>query len=163
MNRIEMVPDDDDDDMEFERELEVDYIAQRVVAVPRANGEGPYPNIEDPIQPFVRGEELRPDLRAPAAMTDAQMTQCMWPITLPGKFNDANPCTITITAPTLHLAARAVIDILQHGNSSLPEAPFEGPPGVTVSDIRLCEPIGFLDIRTSYEVFVLQHLLQIGN
>lgn len=142
-----------DDDMEFERELDLDYVAERVVAVGRGDGEGTNPNASDPIQAF----------STLSAMPDAQMAKCMKPITMSSNFNGANPCTITITAPTFHQAARAVIDILQHGNSSLPDELFESPPGVTVSDITQCEPVCFLDVRTSYEVFVVQHLWLIGN
>lgn len=153
-----------EDDMEFERELEVDYLSERVLAVVRGDRESTNPDTGDPIEPFL-GVVVEPRLTDPvvSAMTDAQMTKCMKPITMLGKFNDANPCTITVAAPTLDLAARAVIDILQYGNSSLPDELFEGPPGVAVSDIRQCEPIGFLDIRTSYKVFVIQHLWLISN
>lgn len=154
---------DHDDDMEFERELELDYVAECVLAVARGDREGPNPNTNDPIQPILGVVEPRPADPAVSAMTDAHMTKCMKPITRLGKFNEANPCTITITSPTLDLAARAVIDILQYRNSSLPDEVFQGPPGVTVSDITQCEPIGFLDIRTSYEVFVIQHLWLISN
>lgn len=149
-----------DYDMEFEEELEVDYLAERVIAVAASGGEVTDLNIGDLMQQPLGMVVRRP---AVSAMTDAQMTKCMKPITVLGKFNHANPCTISVTAPTLHLAAQTVIDILQYGNSSLPDRRFNSPPGVTVSDISQCEPIGFLDVRTSYEVFVIQNVFQIEN
>lgn len=147
-----------DDDMEFERELDLDYVAEWVDAATRSAGEIINGNTVNPIQPRPRSPSCEMLETPPAAiptilpMTDAQMTRCMRPITRLAKFDDANRAPIAVTAPTLHLAARAVIDILEYGNSSLPDARFECPDGVTVSDIRYCEPIGFLDIRTSYQV-----------
>lgn len=119
---------DHDNYMEFEHELEVNYVSEHVLVVARDDREDSNPHTGNPIQPFLGVVEPRPANPAVLAMTDAQMIKCMEPITKLGKCNQANSCIIMVTAPTFHLAAIAVIDILQYGISSKLDELFEGPP-----------------------------------
>lgn len=159
--RVEMAR-DDDDDMDFELELGVDHVAERVLAV-ATRSTGAIINTVNPIPPRPRSPILRTLEPRPATpkllpMTDREMTQCMRSITSSARFNAASPCTIAIAAPTMHLAALAVINILEHAAPFAADAPFDCPEGVVVRDIIGCEPISFLDVRTSYEVYAIQYM-----
>ncbi|KZP22303.1 hypothetical protein FIBSPDRAFT_952918 [Athelia psychrophila] len=153
--RVEMAR-DDDNNMDFELDLGVDHVAERVLAVATRSA-GAIINTINPVPPRPRSPILRTLEPRPATpkllpMTDGEMSECMRSITSSAWFNDASPCTIAIVALTMHLAARAVINILEHAAPFPADAPFDCPEGVVVGDIIGCEPISFLDLRTSYEV-----------
>lgn len=148
-----------DHDVALERELDIDHLAERVIAVTRSAREGtphviqaPHPRRRSPSFEVVAP---RPAIPALLPMTDAEMTKCMRPFAKRAKFDESNPCTVVITAPTFFVAAAAVIDVLEYANASQRDFLFEAPQGVTVSDISEIQPISFMDVRTCYEVYAI--------